>query len=380
MLMFFALSLFGMYELELPHFLSSFTSAREGKGGYAGAFFMALTFTITSFTCTGPFLGPLLVATKEMQLSYDRLILAAFVYSATFAAPFFVLALFPSLLKTLPKSGGWLNAVKVVMGFLELAMALKFLGNMDASLHPGNPILFTYETVIAAWIALSVACGLYLLGLYRLPHDTQIESIGVLRFLLATIFLGLGLYMMPALWHKTPQGIVGQFLVSFAPLDTEQGGAEGQFAGQQKLQWYLDYEQARAEAVKENKLLFIDFTGVNCQNCRANELGVFPQPAVREELKKFVRVQLYTDIVPRQGLSEGEAKAEAKRNSTWQAKTFDDSATPLYVIFKPDRTTLEEDGKLKGVELGRRAGYISDVSAFVDLLKNTQDRQVAKRD
>jgi thiol:disulfide interchange protein DsbD len=380
MLIFFALSLFGMYELELPHFLSSFTSARESKGGYLGAFFMALTFTITSFTCTGPFLGPLLVATKEMQLSFDRLILAAFVYSATFAAPFFVLALFPSLLKMLPKSGGWLNAVKVVMGFLELAMAFKFLGNMDASLHPGNPILFTYETVFAAWIALSVACGLYLLGLFRLPHDTPVESIGVPRFLLATLFLGLGLYMTPALWHKTPQGVLGQFLVSFAPLDTEQGGAEGQLAGQQKLQWYLDYEQARTEALKENKLLFIDFTGVNCQNCRANELGVFPQPAVREELKKFVRVQLYTDIVPRQGLSKSEAEAEAKRNSVWQAKTFDDGATPLYVIFRPDQTTLEEDGKLKGVELGRKAGYISDVSAFVDLLKNAQDRQVAKRD
>jgi thiol:disulfide interchange protein DsbD len=382
MLVFFALSLFGMYELELPHFLSSFTAARESKGGYVGAFFMALTFTITSFTCTGPFLGPLLVATKEMQLSLDRLILASFVYSATFAAPFFVLALFPSLLKALPKSGGWLNAVKVVMGFLELAMAFKFFGNMDASLHPGDPVLFTYETVFASWIALSVACGLYLLGLFRLPHDTPVESIGVPRFLLATLFLGLGLYMMPALWHKTPQGVLGQFLVSFAPLDTEPAGPSGQVAGQEKLQWYLDYDKAREQALKENKLLFIDFTGVNCQNCRANERGVFPRPAVQEELKKFVRVQLYTDIVPKQGLSQKEAEAEALRNSTWQAATFKDGTTPLYIVFKPDRTVLEQDGKLKGVELGRAKGFIEkeDVPAFVDMLKNAQGQQVAQRE
>ncbi|HTU23616.1 MAG TPA: cytochrome c biogenesis protein CcdA [Gemmataceae bacterium] len=381
MLIFFALSLFGMYELELPHFLSSFTSARESKGGYLGVVFMALTFTITSFTCTGPFLGPLLVATKEMQLSLNRLILAAFVYSATFAAPFFVLALFPSLLRTLPRSGGWLNGVKVVMGFLELAMAFKFLGNMDASLHPGSPVLFTYETVFAAWIALAAACGLYLLGLFRLPHDTPVESIGVPRFLLATMFFGLALYMTPALWHKTPQGVLGRFLVSFAPLDAEASLAEGgRTSGHQKLSWYLDYDKAREEALKENKLLFIDFTGVNCQNCRANEIGVFPQPPVQEELKKFVRVQLYTDVVPRQGLSKAEAEAEAKRNSDWQAATFQDSATPLYVIFKPDPTALEENGKLKGVEMGRSAGYIEDVSAFVSLLKGVQEPQVAKRD
>ncbi len=197
------------------------------------------------------------------------------------------------------------------------------------------------------------------------------------RFLLATLFLGLGLYMTPALWHKTPQGVLGRFLVSFAPLDTEPGGPEGPAAGPRKLAWHLDYDKARAEALKENKLLFIDFTGVNCQNCRANEIGVFPRPAVQEELKKFVRVQLYTDIVPKQGLSKNAAEVEAKRNSEWQAETFKNGATPLYVIFKPDRTALEEEGKLKGVELGRQAGYIEDVAAFVDWLKNATGRQVA---
>ena len=208
-------------------------------------------------------------------------------------------------------------------------------------------MLFTYEVVFASWIALSVGCGFYLLGFFRLPHDTPVESIGVPRFLLATASLALALFMLPALSHKTPQGVLGRFLVSFAPLDTEQASPGGEIAGRQKLQWFLDYEQARAEALKENKLLFIDFTGVNCQNCRANEVGVFPQPAVQEELKKFVRVQLYTDIVPKQGLSKDEAETEAKRNSTWQAATFEDGATPLYVIFKPDGGKLEENGKLQ---------------------------------
>src|SRR5262249_34583104 len=136
-LIYFALSLFGMYDIELPSFLARFTSAREGQGGLAGPFFMALTFTITSFTCTGPFIGPLLAGFGAMKVDMTTLVLAAFAYSATFAAPFFVLALFPSLLKALPKSGGWLNSVKVVMGFLELAAALKFLGNTDVALNPG---------------------------------------------------------------------------------------------------------------------------------------------------------------------------------------------------------------------------------------------------
>src|SRR5262249_38227141 len=133
------------------------------------------------------------------------------------------------------------------------------------------------------------------------------------------------------------------------------------------------------QALKENKLLLIDFTGVNCQNCRANERGVFPQAAVREELSKYVRVQLYVDTVPKQGLSRAEAEAEAERNSSWQAKTFGDGTLPLYIIFKPDATALEENGKLKGVELGRAKGYIENVSAFVDLLKNAQGQQVASR-
>jgi len=379
-LIFFALSLFGMYEIELPECLARYTSAREGQGGLVGAFFMALTFTITSFTCTGPFLGPLLASVSLLDVNLGTLVLAALAYSATFAAPFFLLALFPTLLKALPKSGGWLNSIKVVMGFLELAAALKFLGNTDAALNPGDPWFFNYDTVLCSWIALSFACGLYLLGVFRLPHDSPVEHIGVLRMVLATIFIGLGLYMTPALWRVTPLGKVGEWVVAFLPLDTRPPTAAGSGGAAAHLSWHQDYAKAWEQAVREDKLIFIDFTGVNCTNCRDNENRVFPRPEVRKELEKYVRVQLYNDTVPRPGLSPAQAKEEAKRNWDWQDKTFGDVTTPLYIIFKPAKDKPFEDGKLKGTELGRLRGTIfpSEISDFVALLQGALNGQVAR--
>jgi thiol:disulfide interchange protein DsbD len=384
LLVFFALSLFGMYEIELPSGLARFTAAREGRGGYAGAVFMALTFTITSFTCTGPFLGPLLVTVKALSVGRAELVLAAFCYAATFAAPFFVLALFPGLLKTLPKSGGWLNAVKVVMGFLELAAALKFLANTDLAWNPGNPLLFNYETVLCAWIALSVACGVYLFGGYRLPHDTPLDHVGVVRMLLASVFFGLAVYMAPALWRTTPQGLVGQGLVAFLPLDTRPAGATP-LGGSTELTWHRDYEEAWKLATRENKLIFIDFTGQNCTNCRYNEKNVFPDPAVHRELEKYVRVQLYTDFVPDPSLSTADSREQARRNSNWQSETFGDVANPLYAVIKPDpRTPFEDAGdgnqKLKGMVLGVRKGLIAkdQLKDFEQFLKGPQQQTAAE--
>lgn len=380
-LIFFALSLFGMYDIELPSFLARFTSAREAKGGYAGTFFMALTFTITSFTCTGPFLGPLLASFGAMQVSYTNLVVAAVAYSATFAAPFFLLALFPSMLKKMPKSGGWLNSVKVVMGFLELAAALKFLSNTDIALNPGSPWFFTYDTVLSAWIALSAACGFYLLGVFRLPHDEPVEHVGVVRMILATIFFGLALHLTPALARMTPLGIVGEGLVAFLPLDTKpKAGAAGP-NGEAHLDWHLDYETAWQQAVKENKLIFIDFTGVTCTNCRDNENRVFPRPAVRKELEKYVRVQLYNDSVPKPGLSRAEAKAQALRNRDLQGNTFDDVTTPLYVVFKPAKDQPFDGDKFKGTTLAKRGGKIFDdqIAGFVaDVLQAPLTSAVAQ--
>ncbi len=319
LLLFFALSLFGMFELELPQFLSNFTVSREGQG-LVGAFFMALTFTITSFTCTGPFLGVVLAPVAASQFGYPTLILLSLIYAVTFASPFFLLALFPSLLKSLPKSGSWLNSVKVVMGFIEVAAAFKFLSMADAALFPGNPRLFTYDTVLCSWIALSAACGLYLLGVYRLPHDTPLEHIGVVRLLLAMFFLGLALHLTPNLWHANPSGsgFIGENLSAMLPAPSRAVTSEkGPEAGE--LSWYPSYEDAWKQAVETDKLLFIDFTGVNCQNCRLNENNVFRRPEIKKELAKYVRVQLYNDFVQSPpGLTRRNPKNSP--NGTWTGK------------------------------------------------------------
>ncbi|GBD35790.1 Thiol:disulfide interchange protein DsbD [bacterium HR36] len=215
---YFALSLFGWYEIQLPASLARFTSAREARGGVMGVVFMALTFTIISFACVAPFLGGFaglapslgnIVAMLRQgelgQLVWILLILLAggLAFSVTFASPFFLLALFPTMLKALPKSGNWMNTVKVVMGFLELAAALKFL-RAGEKLLLGDAVLLTFDFVLGSYVAIAAACGLYLLGLFRLPHDeAENAHIGVPRLLFGLAFLTLAAYLLPGL-HQTP--------------------------------------------------------------------------------------------------------------------------------------------------------------------------------
>ncbi|MCI0741642.1 MAG: hypothetical protein L0Y72_21620 [Gemmataceae bacterium] len=379
----FALSLFGMFEIELPSFLARFTSAREGQGGMLGTVFMALTFTITSFTCTGPFIGLLLAPIAGIQPPWWQLLAAAVVYSATFAAPFFLLALFPTMLKKLPKSGGWLNSIKVTMGFLELGAALKFLANTDYAWFPGNPRLFTFDTVLCAWIALSFACGLYLLGVFRLPHDDPPEHIGVVRMMFATIFFGMTIYMVPALFGGRLQGIVGEGVMAFLPpkLSSGPGGVALGGAGPahaEKLAWHLHYEDAWKEAVKEKKLILIDFTGVFCTNCRDNEENVFPLPEVVAEMKKYVRVQLYTDTVPDKKLTASQAKELADRNARRRDKIANPT-NPTYVVFRPDYDQpFDADDYLKGAASGVENGKIFNVAGFVQFLRQPLKTQTAQ--
>jgi thiol:disulfide interchange protein len=380
-LMYFAFSLFGMYEIELPHFLTRFTSAREGQGGTIGAFFMALTFTINSFTCTGPFLGPLLTGIKEARLTFPELVATAMAYSAGFAGPFFVLALFPRLLKALPKSGGWLNSTKVVMGFVEVALALKFLSITDAGFSPGDPQYLNYDTVLCIWMALSVACGLYLFGIFRLPHDSPVQSIGVARLMLATFFLGLAVYMTPLLSRRTPQGPVGAFLSSWLPQEQAPPVvAAGGGAGDAHVAWTKNYEDAWQQAKKEGKLLFIDFTGVNCQNCNYNNRNVFTRPEVRQEFTKFVGVELFTDRVPDPQFTRAQSEEAAARNRHWQETTFEDDSLPLYVVLDPSTAAkpVTEDGKLAGVVKGTAKGTIRDIPAFLAVLQGAQEKRVAR--
>ncbi len=314
----FALSLFGMYEIVLPSRLVNLTSAQEGRGGIVGTVFMALTFSIISFTCVAPLYGGFIGLTASSQGGtwwsnssvLLKLGLGALAYSVTFASPFFLLALFPTLMKALPKSGSWMNTVKVVMGFLELAAAIKLLRAAEVTFFSGQASFLTYDIALGLYITLAFACGLYLLNVYRLPHDHEPkESLSVLQLLFSMAFLAFGLYLVPALFkegngdRQRPSGRVYGWVEAFL-LRNEAGDgarpvvASGPGAAENELVWIGDLNQALEQAEKEKKLVFIDFTGINCTNCNYNENSVFPLPEVRAAMKRYVLLKLYTDTVP----------------------------------------------------------------------------------
>ena len=338
---FFALSLFGMYEIELPSGLARFTSTREGKG-LVGTMFMALTFTIISFACVAPFLGGFGGTADVSQLTLLHRVLGGLAFATTFASPFLVLALFPTLLKKMPKSGNWLNSVKVVMGFLELAAALKFL-RMGELIWLPQPQFLTYDFVLGLYVALSILCGLYLLNLYRLPHDTPSEHLGVMRLMFSLAFLALGFYLLPGLFKDSatgrsqrPSGAVFAWLDSFLLPDPSE---------EKDLPWVGTLDQGIDDALKRQRLVFLDFTGETCTNCKLNEANVFPKPEIKRLLSEYALVQLYTDKVPNKyysqeqraqfGSSTARQRSDAEKNLQFQRKEFDTEQLPLYVILKP---------------------------------------------
>jgi thiol:disulfide interchange protein len=363
---FFALSLFGMYDIELPSGLARFTSAREGKGGLVGTMFMALTFTIISFACVAPFLGGFGGTAAGSNMTWVHRVLGGLAFSVTFASPFFILALFPTLLKKMPKSGSWLNTVKVVMGFLELAAAFKFLRTAEL-VSSSKPAFFTYDFVLGIYIALSLLTGLYLLNLYRLPHDTPEEHLSVPRLLFSLMFIGLAFYLTPALFKsdkgnsQRPAGVIFAWLDSFL-LPEEQ---------ESDLPWGGDLLKGLADAKTKRKLVFVDFTGVSCTNCKLNERDVFPNPLVKEFMKQYELVALYTDKVPDKfyppkvrAKLNGVARQheDAQKNLQFQRNEFNTESLPLYVILQP-----QADGGYR--ELARYEGRILDQGEFVDFLE-----------
>lgn len=276
---FFALSLFGMYEIRLPTGLANYTSAHEGQGGLWGTMFMALTFTIISFTCVAPFYGGFiaLAAAATTVGAWVKLFFGALAFSVTFASPFFLLAQFPSALRNLPRSGSWMNTIKVVMGFLELAAAFKFLRAGELILF-GKAEVLSYDLVLGIYVAIALLCGLYLLNLYRLPHDdTPVEQLGVPRLLFSVFFLTLGFYLLPALFKletgekQRPNGRVFAWLDSFLLPDTTDEAAAAPGAAQsagtkageiKRLSWFGNLDQGLSEAERDHRLVFIDFTGL----------------------------------------------------------------------------------------------------------------------
>jgi len=342
--LFFAFNLFGAYEIAVPSGLLTnldrITRSSEGEGsGIAGALLMGLTFTLTSFTCTSPFVGTILVSASQGE--WKAPLLGMLVFSFVFALPFFVLALVPQLAAQLPRAGGWMNSVKVTMGFLEVAAAMKFLSNADLVWKWG---IFTRNVVLAIWIAIGIILALYLLGKFQLSHDSKPERIGALRLVSAILSLAISFYLITGLFGAK----LGE-LEAFLPPDLTRDTSSFGSSGSEKLEWMRnDYEAALAKAKAENKNLFVDFTGYTCTNCRWMEANIFPKSEVEAELKKMVLVQLYTD-------GEGEVY---EKNFQLEQDMFGTVALPYYAI-------IDGDGK----PVAAFAGLTRNAPEFVAFLQ-----------
>ena len=347
--LFFAFNLFGAYEINIPTSvltkLDNLTRSREGDGGgIIGALLMGLTFTLTSFTCTSPFVGTILVSASNGEWQMPLIGMLAF--SSVFALPFFVLALLPQYVSQLPRAGGWMNSIKVSMGFLEIAAAMKFLSNVDLIWNWG---IFTRSLVLSVWIALGIILAVYLLGKFQLFHDTKPEKIGAVRLVSAIISLAISFYLLTGLFGAK----LGE-LESFLPPDLESSSTKvfGK-STKDELVWIKDdLDKAVAQAKAENKRVFIDFTGYTCTNCRWMEANVFVKREVEQQLNKFVLAKLFTD-------GEGEIY---ERQQQFQEKTIQTVALPFYAV-------IEADGQI----VSTFPGLTRNTNEFVDFLIKAQE-------
>jgi len=324
--LFFAFNLFGAYEINVPTGiltkLDNLTRSQEGEGsGIVGALLMGLTFSLTSFTCTSPFVGTILVSASKGDWQMPLVGMLAF--SSVFALPFFVLALVPQLVSQLPRAGGWMNSVKVAMGFLEVAAAMKFLSNVDLIWKWG---IFTRSVVLAVWISIGVILAIYLLGKFQLFHDSKPERIGAIRLVSAIVSLAISFYLLTGLFGAK----LGE-LESFLPPDLETGSSKVFGKSKEELTWIdNNLEKALATAKTENKRVFIDFTGYTCTNCRWMEANVFVKKEVEAEMSKFVLARLYTD-------GDGEIY---EKQQQYLETNFQTVALPYYAILEPDGKTV----------------------------------------
>ena len=316
---YFAFSLFGMYEIDIPDKLKQLSLRQESRDGVIGTIFMAVTFTLTSFTCTVQFVGLLLVAASQGQWFWPMI--GMVVFSSAFASPFFLLALFPQYLANLPKSGGWLNSTKVVMGFLELAAAFKFISNTDLVWGWG---FFSHNIVLAIWAILMILCGIYLLGKIRFPHDSPVEFLSAGRLVISTIFLVFGLYLSSGLYGQRLHGLIYSYLPPQMNLG-DHGSSSSAVSYHDGLTWYKDLNEAFEVSRSSGQPIFVDFTGYTCTNCRWMEVNVFIKPEIKERFEKMTLVQLYTDGGPNH-----------KENQIYEIERFGTAALPYYVILTPN--------------------------------------------
>jgi thiol:disulfide interchange protein DsbD len=387
--MIFAFSFFGMFEIVLPSWLVNKSDSQVDKGGFMGSFFMALTLVLVSFSCTGPIVGAILVESAGGQIL--KPIVGMFGFSLAFAMPFTLFALFPGWLKNLPKSGGWLNSVKVVLGFLELALGLKFLSVADQTYHWG---ILDREVYLAFWIVIFVLLGFYLLGKLKFAHDSEVRHVSVPRLLMAIVSFTFVVYLVPGMFgaplkaisgYLPPQAthdfdlhkIIRDEIELAAPGNFTMNDASGKELCEKPkfsdflhlphgLNGYFDYLQGMECARKQNKPVFIDFTGHGCVNCREMEATVWSDPRVLEKLKNhYVVIALYVD--DKSSLPESEwvtsaydgkvKKTLGKKYADFQITRFGVNAQPYYVLLDGKEQLLVEP-----------QAYNLDVNNFVSFL------------
>ena len=377
--MIFAASFFGAFEITLPSKWVNSSDEKSDKKGLAGIFFLALTLVLVSFSCTGPIVGTVLIKSTQGEFWTPMVTMLAF--SIAFALPFTILALFPSLLKNLPKSGGWLNSVKVVLGFVEIALGFKFLSTADQTYHWH---LLDREVYLAIWIVTFTLMGLYLLGKIKFENDSPVEHLSVLRLGLAIGVFTFVVYMIPGMWGAPLKALSG-YLPPITTQDfvlgqnnsgpvaaSDQTTPEGRkYADFLELPYdipaFFDYEEARAYAAKEGKPLFIDFTGHGCVNCREMETRVWSDPRALKMMKEdYVVCALYADdkkVLPESDwvtTDDGKVlKSLGKINSHFALERFNVNAQPYYAILDP----VTEEHKAPS------RGYNLDVEKFVEFLR-----------
>ena len=370
--LFFGFMLLGVFELQIPSWLLTWTSRREASGGLVGVVFMALTFTLVSFTCTFAFVGSLLVVAA--QGDYFWPIVGMLGFSTAFASPFFVLAMFPAMLKKLPRSGGWMNEVKVVIGLVEIAAAVKFISVADIGFSVGRiPVYLTYPVFMAIWIILALIAGVYLLGLLRKPRPT----FSAVRYASATIFLVFAARLMAGvIGVKLPNDPVWNLVAAFAPPDVNvhKSNELGYVISHHRLEFALDFDKAVNVASKNQTPMFVDFTGVNCVNCRQMERTVMMEREVVEVLKTLVRAQLYTDEVP--GITNKEVRDQLRdTNIALQSDLVADVTLPNYAVVSADGKTVLS--VFKGLDTSGGTEFLAFLRAGLDRWEQMKEQQVA---
>ena len=356
--MVFAASFFGAFEITMPSKLVNKSDEGSDKGGLLGIFFMALTLVLVSFSCTGPIVGSVIISSTSGGVWMPIITMTAF--AVAFALPFTLLAWFPSLLKNLPKSGGWLNSVKVVLGFIEVALGLKFLMTADQTMHWG---LLDREVYLAIWIVTFSLLGFYLLGKLRFAHDDKVEKISVFRLTLAIGVFSFVVYMIPGMFGAPLNAISGYI----PPMSTQDyqvnGKVENVNSGRKyadflhlphQLEGHFDFEEAVADATAQNKPIFVDVTGHACNNCREMETMVWSNDRVLPLLRdEFVICALYVD-----DMTKVEGGRLGSINAAFAQERWGVNAQPGYILLSPDGETV----------IAGPRGYDTDIDAFVEFL------------